>query len=296
MSENKSQFTEVNLPLIPLRGVVAFPGVQMNIEIVRPTSLKAFTAAATLHDMDVLLVTQRDVTVDNPEASDLYSVGVLAKIRHVVKNTQNNLSVVFEGVARAKILAIDISAGFMTASAEVKFEGKYSTCPPKIDALMHEVKNAIADLADIHPSFTEEMRLGAEALSDPGRFADFVASSALIDYSNKQSVLELSMPKLRLEKLLIVIEEEKMLLQCERDIQIQVREKIDRSQKDYFLREQVKAIQAELGEDEDDEIREYEERIMAKNLPDDVREKLLKELNKLSKTPFGAAESTVLRS
>ena len=296
MSENKSQYTEVNLPLIPLRGVVAFPGVQLNIEIVRPTSLKAFTAAATLHDMDVLLVTQKDVSVEAPTEEDLPKIGVLAKIRHVVKNTQNNLSVVFEGIARVKIESIESSAGFMTATAEVKHEISHRSCPPSLEALIHEIKNAISDLAGIHPSFTEEMRLGAEAITDPGKFADFVASSALIDYSNKQSVLELMSPKLRLEKLLIVLEEEKMLLQCERDIQIQVREKIDRSQKDYFLREQVKAIQAELGEDEDDEIREYEERILSKKLPDEVREKLMKELAKLSKTPFGAAESTVLRS
>ena len=296
MSENTQNISTVILPLIPLRGVVGFPGVQFNIEIVRPSSLKAFTAAATLHDMDVLLVTQEDIAVEAPKEKDLYKIGVLAKIRHVVKNTQNNLSVVFEGIARAKILEINEDGGFMNAEAEIHREGKFSTCPPKIEALMREVKNSLSTLSQIHPTFTDEMRLAAEAITDPSRFADFVASCAVIDYSNKQSVLELFTPKLRLEKLLIAMEEERMLLQCEHDIQIQVREKIDRNQKDYFLREQVKAIQAELGEDDDDEIREYEDRIMAKTLSNDVREKLLKELNKLSKTPFGAAESTVLRS
>ncbi len=283
------------LPLLPLRGLVAFPGVQLNIEIVRPASLKAFTAAATLHDMEILLVTQKDIATDAPTPEDLYEIGVLAKVRHVVKNTQSNLSVVFEGLARAKINEIKSENGMMIAFAELYDEGEFKTCPPKIEALMHEVSNSLSVLVDIHPTFTEDMRMAADAIVDPGRFADFVASSAVIDYSNKQAVLELFKPKHRLEKLLIALEEEKMLLQCEHDIQIQVREKIDRNQKDYFLREQVKAIQAELGED-DDEIGEYEERIMAKNLPDEIREKLLKELNKLSKTPFGAAESTVIRS
>ena len=296
MSQIAQEPATVKLPLIPLRGLVAFPGVQLNIEILRPSSLKAFTAAATLHDMNVLLVTQKDVSQDAPEAEDLYTVGVLAKIRHVVKNTQNNLSVVFEGISRAVIKEFHNTESFFTASAEIRSEGAFTTCPPKIEALMREVKNSLTNLAEMHPTFTDDMRLGAEAISDPGRFADFVASSAVIDYSNKQEVLELFSPKARLEKLLIVIEEERMLLQCEHDIQIQVREKIDRSQKDYFLREQVKAIQAELGEDDDDEIRDYEERINAKNLTDEIREKLLKELGKLSKTPFGAAESTVLRS
>ncbi len=296
MSLNNNEKPIVRLPIIPLRGLVGFPGVQLNIEIVRPNSLKAFTAAATMHGMEVLLVTQMDISKENVEAKDLYKVGVLAKIRHVVKNTQNNLSVVFEGISRAIIDEIDTEEGFMYGTAEIRNEPAFSTSPSKIEALMGEIKNTISNLAQMHPTFTEEMRLSAEAITDPGKFADFIASSAVIDYSNKQAVLEFFTPKARLEKLLIVLEEEKMLLQCEHDIQAQVREKIDRNQKDYFLREQVKAIQAELGEDDDDEIREYEEKILAKNLSDETREKLLKELNKLAKTPFGAAEGTVLRS
>ena len=296
MQENSNAREEITLPLIPLRGVVGFPGVQLNIEIIRPISLKAFTAAATVNDMNVLLVAQRDISVNDPTPNDLYTFGVLAKIRHVVKNTQNNLSVVFEGVSRIKVLDVDVSNGFMLARAEIKHESRVSSASSKYDALMREVKNSISDLSKIHPTYTEDMILGAEAITDPCAFADFVASSAIIDYSNKQEILETLSPKSRLEKLLISLAEERMLLECEHDIQVQVREKIDKNQKDYFLREQVKAIQAELGEDDDDEIREYEERIMAKNLPDDVREKLLKELSKLAKTPFGAAESTVLRS
>ena len=296
MSEIINGSNEVILPLIPLRGVVAFPGVQLNIEIVRPISLKAFTAAATLNDMSVLLATQKDISVDNPTAEDLYDIGVLAKIRHVVKNTQNNLSVVFEGISRVKLGEINEESGFMVAQAQIKNEAKFVTCPPKIEALMQQVKTTLGGLSAIHPNFTEEMRMAAEAITDPGKFADFIASSAIIDYSNKQAVLEFITPKPRLEKLLILLEEERMLLECEHDIQVQVREKIDRSQKDYFLREQVKAIQAELGEDEDDEIREYEAKIAEKNLPEEIREKLMKELGKLSKTPFGAAESTVLRA
>ena len=296
MSDTNQLNSELRLPLIALRGVVPFPGVQLNIEIVRPISLKAFTASATIHDMNVLLVTQKDISKDAPDFDGLYKVGVLAKIRHVVKNTQNNLSVVFEGISRAVINEFDDREGYISATAEVRHEANFANCPPKIEALMREVKNSLLHLPEIHPTFTEDMRLGAEAISDPGKFADFVASSAVIDYTNKQSVLELFTAKARLEKLLIVIEEEKMLLQCEQDIQAQVREKIDRSQKDYFLREQVKAIQAELGEDDDDEIREYENKINEKNLAPEIREKLLKELYKLSKTPFGAAESTVLRS
>ncbi len=294
--KNTNDIFEVDLPLLPLRGLVGFPAVQMNIEIARPSSLKAFTAAATLNDAKILLVAQKDIAVEAPEADDLYKIGILAEIKHVVKNPQGTLNVVFEGISRARICVIDTSSGFVTAKAVLKKETKSTPISSTIDALMHEVKKHLTTLKDIHPTFTNEMRLAAEAVSDPGYLADFVASSAVIDYKNKQSVLEAITPKTRLEKLLIALEEEALILECEHSIQMQVREKIDRNQKDYFLREQIKAIQSELGDDEDDEIREYEERIAAASMPDSVREKLYKELSKLAKTPFGAAESTVLRT
>jgi ATP-dependent Lon protease len=297
MSENiTNSHIEVTLPLIPLRGIVGFPAVQLSIEIARPTSLKAFTAAATMHDAKILLVAQRDIAVEEPEEKDLYKTGILAEIKHVVKNPQGTLSVIFEGLSRVKLESVNMTSGYLSGFATVKKESKVKTVSPTVEALMHEVKNRLLPLKDIHPTFTEDMRLAAEAISDPAYLADFVASSAVIDYKNKQTVLETALPKSRLEKLLIALEEEGLLLECEHAIQMQVREKIDRNQKDYFLREQIKAIQSELGEDEDDEIKEYEDRIEAAALPDDVKEKLYKELSKLAKTPFGAAEGTVLRT
>ncbi len=290
-------FEDVMLPLIPLRGIVGFPSVQLNIDIVRPISLKAFTASATMHDAKILLVAQRDIAVDDPKPADLYGIGILAVIKHVVKNSQGNLSVVFEGVSRVKLEEVNIEGGFMIARATAKKERQTFKASEQCNAMMLEVNNLLSEVKNLHPTFDEDMRLAAEAISDPGYFADFVASSAIIDYKNKQTVLEAMTPKTRLEKLLVALSEEFMLLQCERDIQKQVREKIDKNQKDYFLREQIKAIQSELGEyDDDDEIKEYDDRIAAAKLPEDVREKLYKELSKLAKTPFGAAEGTVIRT
>lgn len=285
----------VTLPLIPLRGTVAFPGIQMNIEIARPSSLKAFTVAATKHDARVILAAQEDVAEEEPKPGDIYGIGVLAEIKHVVKNTQGTLSVVFEGIARARITNID-DTEYLRADAVVIHPRKVTGIPPRTEALMLEVSRHLKTLVNIHPTFTEEMRLAAIAITDPGYFADFAASSAVIDYKNKQKILETLTPARRLEHLLVSLEEEETLLSCEADIQNQVREKIDKNQKDYFLREQLKAIQAELGEDEDDEIAEYNARIEAADMPAEVKEKLFKELGKLAKTPFGAAESTVLRA
>lgn len=292
----ENEIDQISLPLIALRGIVGFPGVQLNIEIVRPISLKAFTAAATVHDAKVILATQKDISIEEPTEDDFYDVGVLAEIKHVVKNPQGNLSVVFEGISRVRISDVKATSGFYLAIGTLKEEKAPVRLTKELEALMQEVKNRLKPLKDIHPSFNDDLRMNAEAIANPGYLADFVASSAVIDYKNKQIVLEAMFPKIRLEKLLVCLEEELMLLECEHDIQLQVRQKIDRNQKDYFLREQIKAIQSELGEDDDDEISEYEDKILKANLPDDVKEKLFKELNKLSKTPFGAAEGTVIRA
>ena len=295
-NEYTEDINDISLPLIALRGIVGFPGVQLNIEIVRPISLKAFTAAATVHDAKVILATQKDISVEEPTEDDFYDVGVLAEIKHVVKNPQGNLSVVFEGLSRVKITDVKPTSGFYLAVGSLKEEKSPARLTKELEALVQEVKNHLKPLKDIHPSFTDDIRMNAEAIANPGYLADFVASSAIIDYKNKQSVLEAMLPKTRLEKLLVCLEEELMLLECEHDIQLQVRQKIDRNQKDYFLREQIKAIKSELGEDDDDEISEYEDKILKASLPEEIKEKLFKELNKLSKTPFGAAEGTVIRA
>ncbi len=297
MSENIDIYEEVRLPLIPLRGLVGFPNVQLNIEIMRTPSLKAFTAAATVHDAKVLLVAQKDLAVDEPKPEDLFKVGVIAEIKHVVKNPHGNLSVIFEGISRAKITSVSLEGGYMVASAISKTDAKNFKSSAQCDAMIMQVKSILSELKNLHPNFDEDMRIAAEAITSPGYFADFVASSAIIEYKNKQSVLEALTVRNRLEKLLVALEEELMLLQCEHDIQKQVRDKIDKNQKDYFLREQIKAIQSELGEyDEDDELREYDEKIASAKMPEEIKEKLYKELSKLSKTPFGAAEGTVIRT
>jgi len=296
MPETIDIYKQIALPAIALRGIVAFPGVQTSIEIVRSISLKAFTAAATVHDAKIILVAQKDLAVEEPTERDLYRVGTLAKIVHVVKNPQGNLSVIFEGIARVKIDSFDFEPGFLVVTGTAKKENAVIKDDNVCDALMMEVKSHLAELKNYHPTFTEEMRLAAESISAPGYLADFVASSAIIDYKNKQTVLEAMRVKPRLEKLLVALEEEFMLLECEHDIQMQVRDKIDKNQKDYFLREQIKAIQSELVDDDDDEIREYDEKIAAAKMPEEIKEKLFKEVGKLAKTPFGAAEGTVIRA
>ena len=240
---------------------------------------------------------QKDIACEDPKTDDLYKMGVVAEIKHVVKNPHGNLSVIFEGISRAKIGPVKEENGYLIASCIAKNEKQSYKLSSQLESLMLEANTMLRQLVEIHPGFEEEIRIAAEAIRSPGYFADFVASSALIDYKSKQTVLEAITSRARLEKLLVALGEELMILQCERDIQRTVREKIDKNQKDYFLREQIKALQSELGEfEDDDELKEYDEKISAAKMPQEIKDKLYKELTKLSKTPFGAAEGTVIRT
>ena len=287
----------VDLPVIALRGLVGFPGVQLNVDLARQISLKAFGEAATSEDAKIILLTQKEFADELPSPDAIFSTGVVATIKHVVKNPQNNLSVIFEGQCR--FVADNVytsSEGYLRAHGYLKQDSESIAITPSIDAWMMQCRSFLDKLPDIHPSFNEQMKMAAYAITDPFYFADFVASCALIDYKNKQAVLEAMTALNRLKKLLFALTEEAMLLETEHRIQMEVREKIDESQKVYFLREQMKAIQSELGEDEDEEIREYEQKIEALAISESIKEKLFKELSKLAKAPFGSAEITVLRT
>ena len=285
----------MTLPLIALRGNVGFPSVQLNLEILRGFSIKAFGEAASTPMGKVLLLAQKDTEVETPEPKDFYKVGTVARIRHVVKNTDGNLSVVFEGTSRAKVVSIEQKDGFLRATVIAKTMRHTTVKTSHVEAMMSHAAHTMQELRAIHPQFNEEMRIAASAIEDCGMFADFLASSALMDYKSKQAILETLNPVTRLEKLLFLLEDEMRILRAEHEISRKVRTRIEEHQKEYFLREQMKAIQQELGEDSD-EIEEYGSRIEKLHLDKEIEDKLYKELNRLSKTPFGAAESTVLRN
>ena len=283
------------LPVIPLRGTVCFPSVQLNIDVMRRISLRAFGAAAAANDPRVLLLAQKDSSVEDPSPRDLYKIGTVAKIRQVVKNPDGNLSVVFEGLARAVAESVYEYDDYLRASVITKNIVTSTVVPEKTRSMMTRILASIKETKDINPVYTDDALTSAEAIASPGMFADFVASSFLMEYHNKQQILETLAPTPRLTKLADLIAEEQMIMQTEFDIQKKVRSRLDENQRDYFLREQVKVIQQELGED-GDEIDEYLDKIEQAKLPKEVEAKLKKELNRLAKTPFGAAESTVLRN
>ena len=284
----------LTLPVIPLRGTVAFPSVQMNLTISRGISLKAFSEAAT-NESFVLLAAQRDGGIEEPTDKDIYRVGTVCTVKHVSKTPDGSLAAVFEGICRAKITEITSQDGHFRATVVCKKITLGNVTTARAEAMMQEIANSLEEIQAIHPTLTDDIRTAATAIKNPAMLCDFVASAVLLNFKNKQTILESINPLVRMERLLVLLEEEKELLACEAEIHNTVRARVDEHHKEFFLREQMRAIQQELGED-NDEIEEYTKKIEAAAMPDEVREKLRKELGKLAKTPFGAAESVVLRN
>ncbi|MBR7032911.1 MAG: LON peptidase substrate-binding domain-containing protein, partial [Clostridia bacterium] len=286
----------LELPLIPLRGLVAFPNVPINFELSRDISLNACQAALK-GDTYALLISQRDPSTDNPTASDLFKTGCIAKIKHTLKTPDGNLRVIAEGVCRGVVTSVFEQDGYM--SAEVM--SKMMTTDPRssdvrAEALIREANETLKGMLEYMPAPGPDVSLAMRSVKSPGALADFIAAGVLVRFEDKQQVLECVDPMKRLELVTVFMESETKLLKTEMQIHKKVKEQIDDNQREYYLKEQLKIIQGELGLDTGDEVSEYLDRIEKTVLPEEVKTKLLKEVNRLSKTPFGSPEATVSRN
>ena len=283
------------LPVLSVRGTVAFPGVSMSLDIVRPLSLKAIGAASKSGGR-ILLLTQRDASVEEPSERDFYTMGTVCVIKQAGPNGDGGFRAVFEGVCRAKVRSLFISDGYFRAEV-VTYEEEVADALSVPDlALMREALSLLDAIIEVHPALNDEIRYAARAIADVGALSDFLASGVLLSDQNKQSVLAIREPARRMEKLLVLMAEELDILRCSFEIHRRVKGKIDNNQKEFFLREQMRAIQQELGEGGDDECEEYYDKIEAAKLPKEVTEKLNKEVSRMAKTPYGSAEGTVIRN
>ena len=286
----------LTLPVIPLRGLVAFPGTPINFELQREISINAANAALD-GDMYVLLVSQKDIAVDEPTAADLYKTGCISKIRHTLKTPEGTVRVIAEGVCRGIVTSLFESGGYFTAEVMSKMmTSDHTPSDVRAEALMREATSALSTILNYLPSVSSDMTAAARSVKNPGQMADFIAAGALVRYQDKQEVLECIDPMKRLELVTVLLENETKLLKTEMQIHKKVKEQMDENQRDYYLREQMKVIQSELGIDSSDDVAEYYEKIESAVMPEEVKKKLLKEVSRLAKTPFGSPEATVSRN
>ena len=285
----------LTLPVIPLRGVVAFPSIPVNFELEREISKKACQAALA-SNMLVFLLTQKDTAVDEPSDNDFYKTGCVAQIKQTLtKNQDGNIRVIAEGYCRAEVVKLKRDKDYITADVLSKtLTSETGVLDIRSEALINESLNTLEEMLQFHPTISGDYMTTASSISNPGLLADFIASSVFVRYQDKAAVLEMFDPLKRLEKTIVLMESEMKLLRTEVDIQRKVKEAIDENQRDYYLREQLKAIESELGIDEDAD--ELQKKMAKMTLPEEVREKLEKEIGKLAKAPTGSPEAAVIRN
>ena len=297
MNTESEVIKKVVLPCIAMRGVVAFPKIPVNLEIGRSASKRACDVALGADGL-VMLVCQRDSFIEEPSKDDVYTVGVTAKIKQLVKTEEGVYRTLMEPIARAEITDF-YRVGRYAIAEGLEKTAEYTATSEETSAVLREIRRTVAEISSLLPMFSDDVYAQVNRTNDVSLLCDFIASNVIADIEKRQSLLEIFDPSQRALSLLTELQQERLIMLTEKKINRKVHERIDKNQRDYYLREQIKAIKSELGEDEefdDDDLAEYYEKIKKAKLPEEMREKLVKELKKLSKMPFGSAEGGVVRN
>ncbi|MBQ4067352.1 MAG: LON peptidase substrate-binding domain-containing protein, partial [Clostridia bacterium] len=287
---------KLTLPVIPTRGLVAFPSIPFSFDIERDFSVAAVNAAAN-HEMYVLLLCQKSIECDIPTPLDLYEIGTVCKIKQTHTTAEGILRVIAEGVCRASTLSFTEVGNCLYANVIAKtITPETEANDAHTEALRREVIHSLEALVHYIPNDGSNVLNTAKSIKAPGQLSDYIASGALVKFEDKQIILNEFDPIERLSILVELLQKETKLLSLEMSIHKKVREAIDENQRDYYLREQLKVIQNELNNGADDELEEYYSKIDEKCLPQEIADKLYKEVGRLAKCSFGSPEAAVLRN
>jgi len=295
MSKYIETAEQATLPIIALQGIVAFPSIAISFEVSDEASCRAAEAAFEA-DSNVLLLTTKDPSDENVTADSFFKIGTVAKIKQSVKTPEKNIRIIAEGISRASVCEIRNFADYMIANVLVKEISMPDEEDIKSEAYTRAILTEVDALVNLLPSVSDDIMTAAKGISNPVLLSDFIAANILVKYKDKLEILKIFEPVKRIETLIALLREETTILGYELGIHKKVRENLAQHQKEYYLREQLGIIQDELGEGANSEIGEYTRRVFEAKLPEEVEEKLLIEIDRMSKTPFGSAEATVMRS
>ena len=283
------------MPIIALRGITVFPDQTVHFDVGRIKSALALEWAMK-HDQTLFLAPQKDISEDDPGLKGLYPVGTVAKVKQILKSQGENIRVLVTGLYRAKITQMHQLEPFLSGTVE-KLPEHIVSANLRHKALRREAVNLFTTYLEHADHPAQSVLLRVMASDDCGYVADSIAQNSGIDYDLKAKILCQLNPVKRLEQVLHMLQQELVMLQLETDIQEKTKAQMDQDQRDYYLREQIKAIRDELGEgDEHAEYAEFEKKILLLNLPEESEKKLLKDLERLKKQPFGSSEASVLRN
>ncbi|MCR4435272.1 MAG: endopeptidase La [Clostridiales bacterium] len=297
MSESRKTIKKQLLPLLPLRGLTVFPYMILHFDVGRAKSIKALEEAMIENQL-IFLVAQKDAKNDAPNEEDIYSVGTISKVKQLLKLPGDTIRVLVEGISRAEICEFTQVEPFFIAEVMEKIYTTEDDGSAAMEALKRRVLAAFDDYVKLSNKVSPETVLSVLSIEDAGQLADVITSNIVLKVEQKQEVLNEFDPSARLEKLLEILLKEVEILEIERNINTKVRKQMDKLQKEYYLREQIKAIQSELGDKEGvaGEVDEYKEKLSKANFPEEVEKKVLKELDRLLKMPSGSAEGSVIRT
>ena len=286
----------LELPVLAIRNTVIFPVLAFPINVGRGRSVQAVEEALGTSEKLLGIFAQRDPKTDNPEPSDLYQVGTVVKILKSVKVPGNKLNVIIQGISRVKVLSWTRTGDYLAARVEPIPADE--TNNPEVDALMHSLRELAQKIIDLSPQIPAEASFLVRSIDEPGVLADIVASNLSIPPEEKQELLETFDTVERMEKVMALINKEIQVLELSNKIQTEVKGEMDKAQREYYLREQLKAIQRELGEvdERQEEFEEIRRAIKRAKMPKDVEKVAFKELNRMARMNPGSAEYTVSRT
>ncbi len=297
MSEGKKAIKKQILPLLPLRGLTVFPYMVIHFDVGRERSVKALEEAM-INNQLIFLASQKDMRTDEPGSEEIHKIGTISKVKQLLKLPGDTIRVLVEGLSRAEIQAYEQTEPFIMCEVveQILLETDYDSV--EIEAIMRSAHSLFEQYFHYSNKVSPDTIVSVMSINEPGQLADVIATNIMLKPEDKQDILEQFDPKERLEHLIVILSREIEILEVERNINTKVKKQIDKNQKEYYLREQIKAIQNELGDKDgiSSEIDEYKKKIDSCGLPEEVLEKVLKEVDKLSKIPQGSAEGTVVRN
>jgi len=285
------------LPVLPLRGLTAFPEMLIHFDVGRVMSIKALESAMKDGQM-IFLTAQKDLKTDIPESSGLYEVGTVCKVKQILRMPGDNIRVLVEGQMRARALEfIESGDNCLFARIELLEDQETTTATRRIQALVRTVQEHFEQYADLAPRLSNDVIMAVAEGGRPGYLADFIVQNINVDFDVKQEILEELNVVRRLMMVVRLLSDENEILRIESDIQDQLKNQLDKNQREYYLREQIKVIQTELGEqDVVAECAEYRDRIDTMELPEEASERLHKEVDRLEKMSSMSAEAGVVRT
>ncbi|HET6513981.1 MAG TPA: endopeptidase La [Thermodesulfovibrionales bacterium] len=285
------------LPVLPVRDIVVFPYMILPLFVGREMSIKAIDHALSTNRM-VMLLTQRDLNVENPTPEELYTTGTVGIIMRMLKLPDGRVKILVQGLSKARVLEFTQTEPFSTVTIERMTDQKVEEMTIEVEAIIRTVKEQLDKAVSLGKTILPDIMVVVENLEDPGRLADLVASNLGLKTEQAQEVLEITDPIQRLKRVSEILNREIELLMVQQKIQTEARGEIDKTQREYFLREQLKAIQKELGEIDEraEEIREFKKKIEEAKIPEKVMKEAEKQLRRLEKMHPDSAEAATVRT